>query len=99
MCRDGERSEVLRAHAVLVHVGAHQLRVQRQERFAAAALELLVRGRCERTRDGVSVDVRHLLYAADHDDVVRAARDREVTDSRGGAPRSARGLDGERLYP
>ena len=57
----------------------------------------MVRGRRERARDGVSIDVRHLLDAADDHDLVRAARDRDVAGARGRAARRARGLDRQRL--
>ena len=75
MRRDGKRREALGGDVVLRHVGAHQRRVQRQERLAANAFELPIRGRRERARDGVALDVRHALDAADRDGIVNAAGD------------------------
>ena len=94
MRRDGERREALGRHAVSVHVRAHQRCIQRQERFAADAFELPVRRRGERAGDGIALDVRHALDAANGDGIVNAARDGLVSDADRGAPRGTRGFDG-----
>ena len=83
--------------AVLRHIDAHELRVEREERFAVATLELLIgRGR-ESARDGVAIDVGHALETADDDDVVHSARDREIADPRRRPARRTCGFDRDRF--
>ena len=90
MSRDREGREIRRVSAVLAHVRAHELRIQRQERFGAAAFELGVGGRSQRAGNRVVIDMGHALEAADDHGVVSAARDRQIPHARGRAARSAR---------
>jgi hypothetical protein len=93
MRRDRERCEPLRSHTIFVHVSAHECGVQRQERFAADALELPIGRRGERARDFVALDVSHAFHTADGDDIVNPAGDDLVSHAHRGTAGRAGGFD------
>ena len=98
MSCDREGREILRARAVLLHVRAHQLRVQRQERFGAAAFELGVGGCRQCAGNSIVIDMGHALEAAGDHRVVNAAGDRQIRHARGRATRSTRCFDRRRFH-
>ncbi len=65
-----------------------------KKRLAANPFELPIRRRRERARDGVALDVRHALDAADRDGIVNAAGDGLIADAHRGASGGASSFDG-----